>query len=103
MDIPPTFPAPMDHPTDGMRMAVQPGQADDPARTFQTLVEQANDAMVVLQDGKAVYRNPALPKMLGHTLEEAQANASRSFFDFVAPEDQERARAYQQKHLRGEP
>src|SRR5712691_8542216 len=70
---------------------------------YRTMIERVNDAIVVLQDGKVVYRNPALEKMLGHTPEDTRAAAGRSFLDFVAPEDRARIQEYYQRRLRGEP
>jgi PAS domain S-box-containing protein len=70
---------------------------------YRTMIEQVNDAVLVLQDGKTVYRNPAREKMLERTPEDPQAATSQSFLDFVAPEDRERVREYYQKRLRGEP
>ncbi|HEX9872022.1 MAG TPA: PAS domain S-box protein [Candidatus Tectomicrobia bacterium] len=70
---------------------------------YRTMIEDANDAIVVLQAGKIVYRNPALEHLLGHSPDDTQAAADRSFVDFVAPEDRERVREYSQRRLRGEP
>jgi PAS domain S-box-containing protein len=69
---------------------------------YRTMIERINDAILVLQDGKVVYRNPALEKMLRHTPEDTQAAAGRSFLDFVAPEDRARIQEYYQRRLRGE-
>jgi PAS domain S-box-containing protein len=70
---------------------------------YRTMIERVNDAILVLQDGKVVYRNPALEKMLGHTPEDTRAAAGRSFLDFVAPEDRARMQEYYQRRMRGEP
>lgn len=66
---------------------------------YRALVENANDAIVVLQDGKTVYRNPLLERALGYTLDES---GEQSFLDLVAPEDRERVNGYYQQLLRGE-
>ncbi len=70
---------------------------------YRTMIERVNDAILVLQDGKVVYRNPALEKMLEHTPEDTRAAAGRSFLDFVAPEDRARIQEYYQRRMRGEP
>jgi PAS domain S-box-containing protein len=70
---------------------------------YRTLIEHANDAIVVIQDGRIVYRNPVLEHLLGHSPEDTKAAAGRSFLDFVAPEDRECVREYSQRRLRGEP
>jgi PAS domain S-box-containing protein len=69
---------------------------------YRTMIEHANDAIVMLQDGKIVYRNPALEQLLGHSPEDTKTAAGRSLLDFVAPEDRERVRDYSQWRLRGE-
>jgi len=66
---------------------------------YRTVVENANDAIVVLQHGKAVYRNQADVELLGYTVEET---ANRSFLEVVAPESRARIQEYYQKRLRGE-
>jgi PAS domain S-box-containing protein len=70
---------------------------------YRTMIEHANDAIVVLQAGKIVYRNPALEHLLGHSPDDMKAAAGRSLLDFVAPEDRERVQEYAQRRLRGEP
>jgi len=87
MDAPRTFPPHLDHSDDGRLMAAQHGQVSDPARTFRTLVEQANDAILVLRDGKIVYRNPAHAKLFGVAL----GKRATDLFEAIVPEDRERA------------
>ena len=70
---------------------------------YRTIIEQVSDAILVLQDGKTVYRNPAMVKLFGHTPEESAVSAGKSFLDFVAPEDRERVKTYYQQRLRGDP
>jgi PAS domain S-box-containing protein len=65
---------------------------------YRTLVEQAQDAIVVLQHGKPVYGNPACKKLLGFSVGET---AARNFFDVVVPEDRDRLREYHDKGLQG--
>lgn len=98
MDVPRAFPPHSDCPADGLPTAAQQEQVSDLARTFQTLVEKANDAVVVLQDGKLVYQNPANAKLFGFTLDKR----SYDLFTFIAPEDRERVLGYYEKRLRGE-
>src|SRR5439155_9660060 len=75
----------------------------DTESKYRTMIEQVTDGISVLQDGKTVYRNPAVVQLLGHTPEDSQEAAGRSVFDFIAPEDRERVREYYQRRLRGEP
>ncbi|MFQ5809189.1 MAG: PAS domain S-box protein, partial [Armatimonadota bacterium] len=67
---------------------------------YRTLVEQASDNIIILQQGKTVYRNPTYAKLLGYSVAET---ADRSFLEFVAPEDRARVQGYYQQWLRGEP
>src|ERR1043165_8907606 len=99
MDTSPTFPPHIDHHADGLSRVVQPEQSSDPARTFRTLVEQANDAMIVVQDGKLVYYNKVHTKLFGF----ASNNTASDLFEVIAPEDRERVRGYYEKCRRGEP
>ena len=54
---------------------------------YRSIVENAGDSIVVVQDGKVVYRNKADIEILGKTVDET---AKQSFLDFVAPEDRDR-------------
>ena len=66
---------------------------------YRTLVENANDTIIILQDGKVAYRNAAYKGLLGYTLEEV---LGRNFLEFVVPEDREQIVDYYQKQLLGE-
>ena len=66
---------------------------------YRTLVENANDAIIVLQEGVTVYRNPVFAELLGYSVAET---AGRKFLDNVAPEDRDRVRGYYESRLKGE-
>jgi two-component system sensor histidine kinase UhpB len=66
---------------------------------YRTLVERANDAIIIIQDEKTVYRNPTYENLLGYSVTETM---ERSFLDFVVPEDREQVRQYYYKRLQGE-
>lgn len=66
---------------------------------YRTLVEQAQDAIVVLQDGATMYCNPVYEKLLGVPVQET---AQHNFFANVASEDRDRVQAYYHKRIQGE-
>lgn len=66
---------------------------------YRTLVEQANDAIIILQDERVVYHNPICEDLLGYTVEKARG---RSFLDFIAPEDRELVGERYYERLKGE-
>lgn len=66
---------------------------------YRTLVERANDAIIIIQDEKTVYRNPTYENLLGYSVNETM---DRSFLDFVVPEDREKVRQHYYKRLQGE-
>jgi len=66
---------------------------------YRTLVERANDAIIIIQDEKTVYRNPTYENLLGYSVTETM---ERSFLDFVVPEDKEAVRQHYYKRLQGE-
>jgi PAS domain S-box-containing protein len=72
----------------------------DAEQQYRTLVEQASDAIIILQDGQTVYRNPAAVILLGYTVMDT---AGRSFLEWVVPADRDRVREYYRKRLQGEP
>jgi len=51
---------------------------------YRVITESANDCILVIQDGKMVFRNPACLTVLGQSLKHAEAG---DFVDLVAPED----------------
>jgi PAS domain S-box-containing protein len=72
----------------------------DAEQPYRTLVEQASDAIVIVQDGQTVYRNPAAVSLIGYTVAET---AGRSFLEWIAPADRDRVREFSHRRLRGEP
>jgi PAS domain S-box-containing protein len=66
---------------------------------YRTLVERANDAIIIIQDEKTVYRNPTYENLLGYGVNET---TDQSFLDFVVPEDRETVRQHYYKRLQGE-
>ena len=66
---------------------------------YRTLVERANDAIIIIQDEKTVYRNPTYESLLGYGVNET---TEQSFLDFVVPEDRETVRQHYYKRLQGE-
>jgi len=71
----------------------------DTEEKYRTFVENANDCIVVLQNGQAVYRNPAYKELLGYTVEQT---TGQSFLDNVVPEHRELVSEYYRARLRGE-
>jgi len=51
---------------------------------YRVITEYANDCILVIQDGKMVFGNPACMNVLGQSLNNA---AARDFVDIVVPED----------------
>jgi diguanylate cyclase (GGDEF)-like protein/PAS domain S-box-containing protein len=70
------------------------------AAFYRTLVENAMDAMIIIQDGRTVYRNPIYAELIGYSVEET---AGMTFLDFVAPEQREAVAENYRRRLRGEP
>jgi PAS domain S-box-containing protein len=67
---------------------------------YRMIAENAHDAIVLVQDGRTIYRNPAYEKLIGYTVQETE---DRSFLEIVAPGYREMIREYQEKRLKGEP
>ena len=99
MDEPRASPSDTDHSADDPLTAAQQEKVGDSAGSFRMMVEKAHDAIVVLQDGRSVYRNPAHAKLFGYPPDENMPD----FVEALVPEDRERVREYYQKRLRGEP
>jgi len=68
---------------------------------YRTLVEQARDAIIIVQDGQIVYANPACESLSGYTLEEF-CQRPPQVGNFLAPDDRARVVGYYAKRLRGE-
>jgi PAS domain S-box-containing protein len=66
---------------------------------FQSLVEYANESIVVAQDEAVKYCNPRFLEMTGYTLEELR---SQSFGAFIHPEDREMVTREYRIRLSGE-
>ncbi len=66
---------------------------------FRTFVEHANDSILLLQNGKLVYWNPAFVRLLGCSDSEI---AGHHFLSLIAPEDRRHTRDVYERRLRGE-
>lgn len=81
----------------------EPDRADkrlnDLEKKYQVLVEHANDAIFVLQDGKVEFANPRSLEIVGIMAEELDG---KSFEDFLHPDEKEKVVQRHQKRLKGE-
>jgi two-component system, cell cycle sensor histidine kinase and response regulator CckA len=68
---------------------------------YRTLVEQARDAIIIVQDGQVMYANPACESLLGYTWDEF-CQRPPQVGDFLAPDDRARVVGYYAQRLRGE-
>src|SRR5438552_11330194 len=68
---------------------------------YRTLVEQARDAIIIVQHGQVMYANPACESPLGYTWDEFCQRLPQ-VGDFLAPDDQARVVGYYARRLRGE-
>ena len=66
---------------------------------YRQVVENANEAIAVIQDGRVRYANPQCSRLSGFALEEI---ASRPFLDFVHGDDRALVAGNYLKRLRGE-
>jgi two-component system, cell cycle sensor histidine kinase and response regulator CckA len=68
---------------------------------YRTLVEQARDAIVIVQDGQIQYANPACEVLSGYLWDEFRQRPPQ-VGEFLAPEDRARVVGYYAKRLQGE-
>ena len=66
---------------------------------YRTLVEKANEAIYIAQDGVVVFANPRMSNLVGMPAEDLEG---RLFSDFIFPADMELANSNYQKRLAGE-
>ena len=66
---------------------------------YRHVVENANEAIVIAQDGKIRYANPQTSRLSGYAPEELD---NKPFLDFVYPEDKMMVAENYMKRLRGE-
>src|SRR5499426_1206721 len=69
--------------------------------TYRTLVEQARDAIIIVQDGQIRYANPACEALSGYMWDEFRQRPPQ-VEEFLAPEDRARVVGYYAQRLRGE-
>jgi len=68
-------------------------------KKYRVLVENANEAIIVTQDGLLKYVNPKAVEITGYSKEEL---TSRPFVEFIPPDDQQMVVERYLKRLRGE-
>jgi len=66
---------------------------------YRLLVENANEGIIVTQDGKLKYANPIISHFTGHTVDEL---TSRPFVDFIHTDDREMVMGHYLSRLKGE-
>jgi PAS domain S-box-containing protein len=66
---------------------------------YRTLIELANDSIMILKEGKIQYVNNVLTSMSGYTTEELIGS---SFFEYVTPHDRGKVMLNYEKRMRGE-
>lgn len=66
---------------------------------YRNVVENANEAIVVLQDGKVKFANPRASELTGFTFDEFKNN---SFVELIHPDDRQVGIEYYQRRLKGE-
>ena len=66
---------------------------------YRLVVENANEAIVIIQDGLVRYVNPKAVKIMGYTKEEL---TSQPFTDFIHPRDRDQATERYLRRLRGD-
>jgi PAS domain S-box-containing protein len=67
---------------------------------YRQVVENANEAIAVVQDGRIRFANPQCSRLSGYSLQELAAG---SFVDFIHGDDRQLVGANYAKRLRGEP
>ena len=67
---------------------------------YRTVVENAHDAIVILQNGQAVYRNPAYKRLLGYKGTEI---AGHNFLDLVVPEQRGQVQEWYFQRFKDQP
>jgi len=67
---------------------------------YRTLVERANDGVMITQDGTITFVNSKMSEIAGYSKEEL---LNSSLTSFLTPEDRPRVTEYYSKRLRGEP
>lgn len=66
---------------------------------YRTLVEQASDSILILQDGVVKYSNPQLAVLLGYA---PDAVLDKPFLEYVDPKDRDKVKSYYSRRLAGE-
>ena len=78
----------------------QPGTAADPEHMYRTLVEHANEGIVVVQDARFVFANPSIATLIGRPLHEF---IGLRIEDVFHRDDAPQASARHAARVRGEP
>ncbi len=82
--------------TDHKQMAEKLQESEE---NYRLLIENANEAIFVAQDGKLVFHNPLTSRIIGYSSEELMG---RSFIDFIHPDDRNMVAENYLKRLKGE-
>ena len=67
---------------------------------YRVLVEQAQDGITIIRDGKIIFVNPYLAKLQGYTVSEI---LNTPFTDYIFPDEIEKVREIYQQRMAGKP
>jgi PAS domain S-box-containing protein len=84
-----------------VRVQERPAALREAETTYRLLVEQARDAMLIVQDGQIRYANPACAALMGYRWDEF-CQRPPQVGELLAPEDRTRVGGYYTQRLRGE-
>ncbi len=65
---------------------------------YRSLVERANDGIIIIQDARLQFVNSRLGKMLGH---DAESMVGREFIEYIHPEEKEKVRKNYDRRMNG--
>jgi two-component system, sensor histidine kinase and response regulator len=83
----------------GEESSLDPAALRETEEKYRVLVENANEAICVAQDGIVKFSNPKFQQMLGY---DAQRLANTPFTDMIAPEDRQMVLDRYRRRLQGE-
>ena len=84
-----------------VRLQAHTAALQEAEMTYRTLVEQARDAMLIVQDGQIRYANPACETLSGYSWDEFRQRPPQ-VGEFLAHEDRARVVGYYARRLQGE-
>ena len=84
-----------------MNKKMKPKESNSSEKNYRELIENSLQGIIIIQEYKVVYANPAFAKITGYTVEELQSFTPQQIIELAHPDDREKLWENYKKRIAG--